>query len=132
MYTLPGNTQASKPTRQVTYAVDPRRLDVWTLERFAARLCQYAYEVYDQMGHPALGQSPREAFAQGIQLAGMRPHRLISYFRRVSHPDLPQDAHWLCQARRAWCRRQWVALLQPLDAFLKRCRKARRGAVRAL
>ena len=33
----------------------------------------------DQVDHPALGQSPREAFAQGMQLAGMRTHRLISY-----------------------------------------------------
>jgi putative transposase len=63
----------------MTREVDPRRLAVWTLERFSARLCQYAYDVYDQIDHPALGQSPREAFAQGIQLAGMRTHRLIPY-----------------------------------------------------
>ena len=63
----------------MTRDVDPRRLAVWTLERFAARFCEYAYEVYDQMDHPALGQSPREAFAQGMQLAGMRTHRLIPY-----------------------------------------------------
>jgi len=63
----------------MTREVDPRRLAVWTLERFSARLGQYAYDVYDQMDHPALGQSPREAFAQGIQLAGMRTHRLIPY-----------------------------------------------------
>lgn len=31
------------------------------------------------MDHPALGQSPREAFAQGMQLAGLRTHRLIPY-----------------------------------------------------
>src|SRR5258707_1573267 len=31
------------------------------------------------MDHPALGQSLREAFAQGMQLAGMRTHRLIPY-----------------------------------------------------
>lgn len=77
VYTLLGNTQASKLPRQMTRAVDPRRLAVWTLERFSARLCQYAYEVYDQMDHPALGQSPREAFAQGMSLSGMRTHRLI-------------------------------------------------------
>ena len=79
VYTLLGNTQASKRPRQMTRAVDPRRLAVWTLERFSARLCQYVYEVYDQMDHPTLGQSPREAFAQGMQLAGMRTHRLIPY-----------------------------------------------------
>jgi len=76
---LSGNTQATKRPRQMTREVDPRRLAVWTLERFSAHLCQYVYEVYDQMDHPALGQSPREAFAQGIQLAGMRMHRLIPY-----------------------------------------------------
>jgi putative transposase len=79
VYNLLGNTQASKLARHMTREVDPSRLAVWTLERFSARLCQYLYEVYDQMDHPALGQSPREAFAQGIQLAGMRTHRLIPY-----------------------------------------------------
>jgi len=79
LHQLRGNTQASKTPRQMTREVDPRRLAVWTLDRFSARLCQYAYEVYDQMDHPALGQSPREAFAQGIQLAGMRLHRLLAY-----------------------------------------------------
>ncbi len=79
LHQLSGNTQATKHPRQMTREVDPQHLAVWTLERFSARLCQYAYEVYDQMDHPALGQSPREAFAQGIQLAGMRTHRLIPY-----------------------------------------------------
>jgi putative transposase len=79
LYQLSGNTQATKRPRHMTREVDPRHLAVWTLERFSARLCQYVYEVYDQMDHPALGQSPREAFAQGMQLAGMRTHRLIPY-----------------------------------------------------
>ncbi|MBA2394458.1 MAG: DDE-type integrase/transposase/recombinase [Ktedonobacteraceae bacterium] len=76
---LRGNTQASKIPRQMTREVDPSHLAVWTLERFQARLCQWAYEVYDQMEHPALGQSPREAYAQGMELAGARLHRLIPY-----------------------------------------------------
>ncbi|MFL5653498.1 MAG: Mu transposase C-terminal domain-containing protein [Ktedonobacteraceae bacterium] len=79
LHQLLGNTQASKQPRQMTREVDPRRLAVWTLERFSARLCQYVYEVYDQMDHPALLQSPREAFAQGMQKAGLRTHRLIPY-----------------------------------------------------
>ncbi|GHO79901.1 hypothetical protein KSD_76720 [Ktedonobacter sp. SOSP1-85] len=76
---LRGNTQASKTPRQMTREVDPAHLAVWTLERFSARLSQYAYEIYDQLEHPALGQSPREAFAQGMHLAGVRLHRLIPY-----------------------------------------------------
>jgi putative transposase len=79
VYTLLGNTQASKAPRHLTRAVDPSRLAVWTLERLYARLCQYVCEVYDRLDHPALGQSPRDAFAQGMQLAGLRTHRLISY-----------------------------------------------------
>ncbi len=76
---LLGNTQAVRQPRQMTPEVDPERLAVWTLARFSARLEQWAYEVHDQMDHPALGQSPREAFAQGLQLAGLRTHRLIPY-----------------------------------------------------
>jgi putative transposase len=76
---LRGNTQASKTPRQMTREVDPDRLAVWTLERFAARVSEWAYDVYDQLEHPALGQSPREAFAQGMQLAGARLHRVIPY-----------------------------------------------------
>src|SRR6266567_8332173 len=79
LHQLLGNTQASKHPRLMTREVNPKRLAVWTLERFSARLFQYAYEVYDQMDHPTLGQSPREAFAQGMQLAGLRTHRLIPY-----------------------------------------------------
>jgi len=76
---LRGNTQASKTPRHMTREVDPKRLAVWTLERFAPRLSEYVHEVYDQMDHPALGQSPREAYAQGMTLSGSRSHRLIPY-----------------------------------------------------
>src|ERR1019366_589225 len=76
---LRGNTQSTKVPRQMTREVDPNHQACWTLERFSARLSQWAYEVYDQMEHPALGQSPREAYAQGMELAGARVHRLIPY-----------------------------------------------------
>ncbi len=79
LHQLRGNTQASKTPRHMTHEVDPKRLAVWTLERFAHRLWEYVHEVYDQMDHPALGQSPREAFVQGMTLAGSRSHRLITY-----------------------------------------------------
>jgi putative transposase len=76
---LRGNTQASKVPRQMTREVDPKRLAIWTLDRFAVRLTEYVYEVYDMMEHPALFQSPREAYAQGMELAGARSHRVIAY-----------------------------------------------------
>ncbi len=76
---LRGNTQASKEPSLLTREVDPKRLAIWTLERFAARLTEYVYEVYDVMEHPALFMSPREAYEQGMELAGARSHRVIAY-----------------------------------------------------
>jgi len=79
LHQLRGNPQASTTPRLLTRDVAPKRLAVWTLARFASRLVEYVHEVYDQMDHPALGQSPREAFEQGMTLAGSRSHRLIAY-----------------------------------------------------
>lgn len=76
---LRGNTQASKVPRQMTHEVDPKRLAVWTLEKLTMHLREYVHEYYDQMEHAALFMSPREAYAQGMQLAGARSHRLIAY-----------------------------------------------------
>ncbi len=76
---LRGNTQATKAPRLLTREVDPKRLAVWMLERFTAHLREYVHEVYDQMEHSALFMSPREAYAQGMQLAGARSHRIIPY-----------------------------------------------------
>jgi len=79
LHQLAGNTQAVQNPRQMTSEVDPRTHAVWTLERFSARFSQWADVVYDQMDHPALHMSPREAFAQGMKLSGVRAHRLIPY-----------------------------------------------------
>lgn len=63
----------------MTAEVDPKRLAVWTLDAFARRLMEYCQDVYDQMEHRALFQSPREAFTQGMLRAGSRAHTLIPY-----------------------------------------------------
>lgn len=76
---LRGNTQATKVPRQMDRSVDPKGQAVWTLQRFSERFEEWAYEIYDQMEHPALFQSPRDAFVQGMTRAGMRLHRLIPY-----------------------------------------------------
>jgi hypothetical protein len=44
-------------------------------------LSEYAYEFYDTLDHPALGQSPREAFESVIAETGKRVHRNITYDR---------------------------------------------------
>ncbi len=73
----------------MTASVDPRAQAIWTLESFAQRLCEFAYEVYDTAPHLALGQSPREAFAQGMARGGARNHRLIPYDEQFRMMTLP-------------------------------------------
>lgn len=89
VYNLAGNTQLLRAVRQVTKAVDPKGHACWTLGRLYARLCEWAYEVYDTLPHPALGTSPREAFTAGLAQSGERPGRLIAYdddFRLLTLP----------------------------------------------
>lgn len=90
VYNLLGNTQAAKRPRQLTKEVDPRKQAVWQLADLYAFLCEWAYEVYDQMDHPALFQSPRDAFVQGLVQSGEREHRAIPYadeFLMASSPS---------------------------------------------
>ena len=83
VFNLLGNTQAAKRSRQMTKKVDPQADRLFTghycqpVTTFL--LCEWAYEVYDQMDHPALFQNPRDAFAQGLIQTGEREHRAIAY-----------------------------------------------------
>ena len=89
IYNLLGNTQITRNVRQVTKSVSPQEQACWTLGQFHTRLCEWAYEVYDTLDHPALGQSPREAFAMGMVQGGQRLQRLIPYdetFRMLTLP----------------------------------------------
>lgn len=89
IYHLLGNTQATKSPRTTTKATDPRRHAVWTLPALAQCVQQWADEEYDSMRHPALGQSPRNAYEQSIQRDGERAHKLIPYdetFRMATFP----------------------------------------------
>ena len=89
VHTLAGNTQLTRHPGKVTKSVNPKGQACWTLAALATRLCEWAYEVYDTLDHPALGQSPREAFAAGLQLSGRRPQRHIAYdedFRMLTLP----------------------------------------------
>ncbi len=63
IHTLTGNTQGTRDVRLLTRATDPRAQAAWTLGALDDRLTEWAEEVYDTLDHPALGQSPRAAFA---------------------------------------------------------------------
>ena len=58
-YNLEGNTQITRNVRQVTKSVNPKGKATWPLANLYDRECEYAYQVYDQIDHPALGESPR-------------------------------------------------------------------------
>jgi hypothetical protein len=68
---------------------------VWTLGSFYDYLSSFLFEVYDTIEHPALGQSPREAYWIGLQNAGFRPNRRIPYdqaFLIATLPTTPKGA----------------------------------------
>ena len=92
VYNLTGNTQIMKQVRQVTKSIAPREQAVWTLGDLYAYLCIWAYDVYDQQVHPALGMSPCDAFKKGMVMAGTREHlqRLYDDFRFVSLASTPK------------------------------------------
>ncbi len=89
IHTLLGNTQVMKNVRQLTQAVDPRTHACWTLGDLYTWLGAWAYEVYDTIDHPALGQSPREAYAWAERQMGSRPHTRIPYDRDFIIGTLP-------------------------------------------
>lgn len=89
LHNLQGNTQVVQGARQITKSVDPRNHAAWPLKELHRRLCEYAYEIYDAIHHPALGQSPREAFNAAIAHTGTRLHRQINYDRDFFFLTLP-------------------------------------------
>lgn len=93
IYNLLGNTQAAKQVRQLTTAIDPKRQAVWTLGDLYVYLKEWAYSVYDQGEHEALGTTPDEAYDQGMRQAGEREHRHILYneeFLMATRPSTPR------------------------------------------
>lgn len=90
VHNLTGNTKLMKRARVVTKSVDPRNHAAWTLEDLTEVLAEYCFEVYDTITHPALGESPRDAYNRGMENAGPRPHVCIPYdntFEILSMPS---------------------------------------------
>lgn len=89
IHNLSGNTQIMQNVRQVTKSVNPKNHATWTLEALYDMLESWAYDVYDKTVHPALGQSPRDAFEAGMVAAGSKEHSIIAYddaFRFLTLP----------------------------------------------
>jgi putative transposase len=93
IYNLRGNTQITREVRQVTKSVNPKEKATWPLGNLYDRLCEYSYQVYDQIDHPALGETPRNTFIEGLARTGRRPHRFIPYdedFLMWTRPTTPK------------------------------------------
>lgn len=100
IHALQGNTQITRNVRQVTKSVNPKGQAVWTLSDLYTRLCQYVYEVYDTIRHPALGQSPMEAFIDGMARTGTRPYRQIQFSEDFLMLTLPSTPKGTAKVRR--------------------------------
>lgn len=93
IHNLIGNTQMTKEgVRLITKEVNPKNLTAWALPSLYERLCEYAFEVYDTTHHPALGQSPWDAFLGGQARSGHRPHRYIADNEELGMMTLPTTA----------------------------------------
>jgi len=89
VHNLTGNTQITKNVRQVTKSVNPKGQAIWTIGALYDRLCEWAYEFYDTVEHPALGQSPREAFDASVLISGKRGNMMILYDEEFRIYTLP-------------------------------------------
>lgn len=85
IHDLVGNTQIMQRVRQVTKKIQPQEQAIWTLADLYDYLCIWAFEVYDLTMHPALGQTPADAFKMGLARSGERAHiRYDDEFRYLS------------------------------------------------
>jgi putative transposase len=92
IHNLIGNTQLTKNVRQVTKKINPKNNAIWTFSNFAERLMEWCYELYDQIGHPALGESPRDAFLSSIAKSGKRESTYVSFDETFKMLSLPTTA----------------------------------------
>jgi putative transposase len=89
IHNLRGNTQITRNVRQVTKGNAPVGQAAWTLGCLYDYLSTFLFEIYDTIGHPALGQSPRDAYLAGADSAGFRPNRVIAYDQAFLMATLP-------------------------------------------
>jgi putative transposase len=98
-YNLRGNTQITKHVRLMTQSNNPKHLAVWTLAELFDRFCEYAYDIYDQRAHPALGRSPRATFLSSMAQSGSRRQRHIVYDENFQIFTLPSTLKGTAKVR---------------------------------
>lgn len=81
IHNLAGNTKATKNVRSVTGSHLPEKLAEWNLQELYYGIQYWATEYYDQERHPALDESPRDAFQRGLRESGVREQKHILFNR---------------------------------------------------
>ncbi|MFK9090108.1 TnsA endonuclease N-terminal domain-containing protein [Bacillus salipaludis] len=89
IHNLKGNTKIMKNVRIVTKSNNPKSHASWSLPNLSKALEEFFFDNYDTIEHPALGQTPREAFENGIFYSGERKEFHISYDRIFEILTLP-------------------------------------------
>lgn len=93
IYNLAGNTQLTKTNvRFVTKEVNPKNLAAWALGDLHELMSEYFYEVYANLDHPTLGQSPKAAFLAAQVRSGKRENRFIANDENFFMLSLPSTA----------------------------------------
>ena len=90
---LTGNTKVTKNVRQVTQAVNPRNLAIWTLEALDFKTREFLYEIYDTLLHSGILMTPRQAYERSVARFGPREGHFIPYDARlilVTSPTTPK------------------------------------------
>lgn len=78
---LAGNTKATKNVRSVTGSHLPEKLAEWNIQQLYYGIQHWATEYCDQQRHPALDESPRDAFQRGMRESGTREQTHILFNR---------------------------------------------------
>lgn len=91
IHNLEGNTKIMKNVRQVTKSVNPKNHSVWTLIHLYRSMEEFLFSVYDTKEHPALGQSPKEAYELAVWKGGLRSFTRIPYDETFKILTLPSS-----------------------------------------
>ena len=97
IHSLAGNNKALQNPRSMSSSHDPRKLAVWTLARFTELFDNYAFHIYPNMIHSALGVSPKEMRIKSLARSGVRAHTLIPWSESVRMLCLPSTRTGMAQ-----------------------------------
>jgi putative transposase len=79
LHNLMGNTKIMKNVRRVSKSVNPKNLARWNFPMLDEHLEKYLYKEYAKREHSSLGQTPQQAFDEGLARFGRPESNPIKY-----------------------------------------------------